>query len=191
MYFVGLDLGQQRDFTAVAVVERLGEGHAAILRVRHLERMELGTPYTRVAERVCEIMLHPELNGKSRLVVDATGVGRPVVDLLRSTGIGVSAVTITGGDSAHSRGEEWHVPRKDLLAHVQVLLEKRALKIARKLKEAEALVRELEAMRVRGEGREHDDLVLAVALACWRARMASVGLRGQPLLGIPAYVAGL
>jgi hypothetical protein len=175
----------------VAVVERLVEG--GMLSVRHLERMELGTPYTKVAERLCEIMMHPALDGNSRLVVDATGVGRPVVDLLRSVGMGVniSAVTITGGDAARGRGEEWHVPRQDLLGHLQVLLEKGELKIARKLKEAEALVRELEAMRVTGEGREHDDLVLAVALACWRGRMGTVGFRARPLLGIPPYCSGL
>jgi hypothetical protein len=37
-----------------------------------------------------------------------------------------SEVTITRGDAAHSRGEWWHVLRKDLLAHVQVLLERGA-----------------------------------------------------------------
>ncbi|MEO8132227.1 MAG: hypothetical protein ABI822_34340, partial [Bryobacteraceae bacterium] len=55
------------------------------------------------------------------------------------------------------------------------------LQIARGLPEMEVLFRELMGMRVRvsaaghesyGSSREgpHDDLVLAVALACWRAR---------------------
>ena len=42
--------------------------------VRHLERMDLGTSYTKVAERVSEIMRNPTMVGQSRLVVDATGV---------------------------------------------------------------------------------------------------------------------
>ena len=57
-YFVGLDLGQSQDFTALAVVERAeaaGEWDAATyahrkhasLRLRHLERVALGTPYRR------------------------------------------------------------------------------------------------------------------------------------------------
>jgi len=50
----------------------------------------------------------------------------------------------------------------------------------------EALVKELESMRVRGDGKEHDDLVLAVALACWRAKIPNVGFRSHRLLGIPA-----
>jgi hypothetical protein len=65
MLFVGLDLGQRKDFTAVAVVERkMGRLHNAAARptllVRHLERVALGTAYTRVVERVCG-MRHPAL----------------------------------------------------------------------------------------------------------------------------------
>jgi hypothetical protein len=49
-----------------------------------LERVALGTPYTRVVERVGEIVRHPEMARGCRLVVDATGAGTPVVDLMRS-----------------------------------------------------------------------------------------------------------
>ena len=39
VYFVGLDLGQKRDPTAMAVVEQ----NEAALGLRHLERIALGT----------------------------------------------------------------------------------------------------------------------------------------------------
>jgi hypothetical protein len=182
MYFVGLDLGQRQDFTAIAVVERdEREWLRAPLLLRHLERMPLGTPYTKVVARVCGIMRHPTMEGRSRLVVDATGVGAPVVELLRSAGMGgrMTAVTITGGDQAHGRGEEWHVPRRDLLAGIEVLLENGELKISRGLGEAVRLMRELASIRVGRrqnaivcptDSGEHDDLAMAVGLACWRAR---------------------
>src|SRR5215471_13910271 len=118
-FFIGLDLGQRQDFTAVAVVEKDDRTWIkAPLLLRHLERMPLGTPYTKVLARVCGMMRHPTMEGRSRLVVDATGVGAPVVELLRSAGMGgrMTAVTITAGDRAHGRGEDWHVPRRDLLA---------------------------------------------------------------------------
>jgi hypothetical protein len=109
MYFIGLDLGQRRDFSAVAVIQR--QDHMAAwspnptcsLFVRDLERMDLGLSYTKVAQRVCEIMQNPAMAGQSRLVVDATGVGAPAIDLLRDAGIGgrTTAVTITGGEQAH------------------------------------------------------------------------------------------
>jgi hypothetical protein len=71
-----------------------------------------------------------------------------------------------------------HVPKKDLVACAQVLLQARRLRVARELPLADVLVRELENFRVRitpaaneafGDWREgqHDDLVFALALAAW------------------------
>ena len=203
MFFVGLDLGQKQDFSAVAVVEREQHRLAFMspafqsMRVRHLERMALGTPYAHVVKRVSEIMQHPALVQQSRLVVDATGVGAPVVEMLRAARppCRVTAVTITSGEQAHGRGEEWHVPKKDLMAGLQVLLEDGQLKIHRKLRESATLVRELTDIRLspRAGGRvgmgadgygQHDDLALAVALACWRARRREIGFGTQRLPGI-------
>jgi hypothetical protein len=203
MFFVGLDLGQKQDFSAVAVVEREEQRLAFLapalqcMRVKHLERLPLGTPYVRVVSRVSEIMQHPALAQRSRLVVDATGVGAPVVEMLRAARppCRVTAVTITAGEHAHGGGEEWHVPKKDLIAGLQVLLEEGRLKIHRKLGESATLVRELTDIRLNtksggrvgmgadGHG-EHDDLALAVALACWRARRIEGGNGTRRLPGI-------
>src|SRR5438045_1798452 len=82
IYFAGVDLGQRQDPTALAVVE--WGGHAAVLSLRHLERMPLGTPYTEVVQRVSRRMRSRQLAGGQRhLIVDGTGVGPAVVDLLR------------------------------------------------------------------------------------------------------------
>jgi hypothetical protein len=95
-------------------------------------------------------------------------------------------VTITGGEqqrnnSGKGNGAAWSVPKRDLLALVQVLLERKELRLAKGLRELGSLVRELTDVRstMRASGRErlgadgcgeHDDLVIALALACWRAR---------------------
>jgi hypothetical protein len=181
MYYLGLDLGQRRDFSALAVVEK----EQRELSVVHLERMELGTPYPRVVTRVCEVMRNPKMGGACKLVVDATGVGAPVVDLLRAAGMTarLTAVTITSGERATGQGERWRVPRGDLLAGLEVALEAGELKICRRMKDAERLVRELERMESEGGGGEHDDLVFAVALAVWRARRAEVGFGVRGLVG--------
>ncbi|MDP9310889.1 MAG: hypothetical protein M3R24_08350 [Chloroflexota bacterium] len=44
------------------------------------------------------------LRGVARLVVDATGVGRPVVDLLKKANLYLEAVTITAGDNVTTEG---------------------------------------------------------------------------------------
>jgi hypothetical protein len=81
--------------------------------------------------------------------------------------------------------------QRDLIAGAQVALDNGELRIARRLKELGSLVRELVNVRMTdspGMGRvrigadgggEHDDLVIAVALACWRAKRSPVGERVQ------------
>ena len=203
MFVVGLDLGQRRDPSALAVVEREEPrlawmpGMPVRLGVRYLETMRLGTSYPDVVARVCDIMLDSRMNGQSHLVVDATGVGAAVVDLLRQAGMKgrTTAVTITGGDRAHGSGDQWCVPKRELLTGLESLLECGELRIARRLPEAERLVKEFENMRMEarvngrwkmgadGEG-EHDDLVLALSLACWRAKWPRNGFGTQRLPGI-------
>jgi hypothetical protein len=180
VYSLGLDLGQKRDHAAVAIVARcLG---SRCYSVSHLERMPLGTTYPRVVERVREMLHDEKLRGQCRLAVDATGVGAPVVDLLRAARLGcdVAAVTITSGERESQSGQAWSVPKRDLIAGVQLLLEQGELRIPRLLRETGALVRELLDVRITmSSGRrvrlgadgfgQHDDLVIALALGCWRA----------------------
>jgi hypothetical protein len=192
MFYVGLDLGQLRDPSAIAVVEK-----TRVIRVRHLERFRLGTLYPSVVERVREITQHRELAGNCALAVDGTGVGAPVVDMLRAARLGcdIAAVTITGGDRQRQAGSVWSVPKRDLIAVVQVLLERDELKLARGLRELAALMRELMdvrssaglggRVRVGADGcGEHDDLVIALALACWRAKRGQIGFGAGRLPGI-------
>lgn len=149
MYYVGLDLGQKRDYSAVIVVGTAFEK----LLVRFAERMPLGMPYPNVVERVRTIVRSDELLGNCVLVVDATGVGAPVVDMLRAAELDceICAVTITGGARGGTKGS---VPKQDLIALVQMLLESGKLRIG-KLREAAGLVRELKSVRtsVRSSGR--------------------------------------
>ncbi len=116
------------------------------------------------------------------LVVDQTGVGRPVVDMLRDVELKPVAVTITGGDAVTQDGGDYRVPKRDLVSVVQILLDSDRLTIAERLKAGAVLTAELGAFKRNislkghdsygndvGSWREnpHDDMVLAVALACW------------------------
>src|SRR4051794_39033210 len=49
-------------------------------RVRHAERFALGTTYPVIVDRVEDRVAEPALIWKTRLVVDGTGVGVPVVN---------------------------------------------------------------------------------------------------------------
>ncbi len=176
-YFIGLDLGQKRDFTALAIVEREGER----LVLRHLERLKLGTAYTEVTDRVRELVGRTMIHGSVTLVMDATGVGLPVFDELRSRGFNPVGVTITGGRLVSVTGGIVKVPKRVLVVTLVTLVESGRLKIATGLPNAPELIDELLGFKVRinqrtrretylaGRGAVHDDIVVAVALACFRA----------------------
>ena len=184
VFLLGLDLGQSTDYTAAAVVERLavpGGASRPLYHIRHVERAKLGTPYPAIVARVQSLMKSEPLKGSTRLVVDATGVGLPVVDLLQQAGLAPIPVSIHGGDEvSYGATGVWRVPKRDLVATLQVLLQTGRLKIADGLAEGPALAQEMLAFRVRIDARSghdtfgndwrenpHDDLVLAVALAVW------------------------
>lgn len=125
-------------------------------------------------------MRSASMRGSASLVVDATGVGRPVVDLFVGAGLQPIAVTITAGAAPSANGTAHRVPKRDLCAILQVLLQARRLRIAAAMCERTSLVDELLAFRVKIDGATardsygagagaHDDLVMALALACWGA----------------------
>ena len=144
--------------------------------------MALGTPYPEVVERVVQVTRSPELAGRCHLAVDGTGVGPPVIDMLRRAKLDckLMPVTITGGQSECMENGYHRVPKRDLIVGLQVLFQRGGLKIPRCLKDGPALVTELAGMRVKitPAGNEqivtwregaHDDQVFAVALAYWAA----------------------
>lgn len=208
-YFLGLDLGQAQDFTALAVLSRprLRGDEPKELRtppydVPHLQRFPLGTPYPEIVTRVVELLGTKHLRG-CFFTADQTGVGRPVVEMLTDAMRGqvtchFCQVTITGGHDVTQGPDGFRVPKKELVATVQVLLQTRRLRIARGLPDAPTLVRELENFRVKiteaanetfGAWREgqHDDLVLAVALAAWAGEHC---LPHEGPVGIPRVLGG-
>jgi len=163
----------------LVILEQMTESRQEIrYHLRHLERFELGTPYPKVITRTGDLLNSRAIRKRATLVADATGVGRPVIDMFDQAGLTPVAVTITGGDTVNRHGSNYTVPKRDLVSTLQVLLQSGRLKIAKQLPEAKALVDELLNFKVKitvnandtyGSWREgvHDDLVLAVALACW------------------------
>jgi hypothetical protein len=183
-YYIGLDLGQTNDYSALAVVSApvAGTGEDDVLSLPHLQRYRLNTPYPDIVAALSRFASAVPLT-RAPLIVDQTGVGRPIVDLLRRA-VGsnrIIPVTITGGQAATVQPDgSRHVPKKDLVTCLVGLLEDRRLKVAKSLPESRTLVDELLNFKVSitpaahetfGAWRhgQHDDLVLAVALACWWA----------------------
>ncbi len=122
------------------------------------------------------------------LAVDATGVGRPVVDMLAAANLPAELVpiTITGGTRVTRDGDGYGVPKRDLVAALRLPLDARRLRWAAELPEARTLERELTGFRAKitaalhdsygHRDGEHDDLLLALARAVWAGEHAVGGV---------------
>lgn len=200
-YAVGLDLGQSADPSALIIAERLdvepAEPGARVSERRdvvHAQRWTLGTPYPRIVEDVCDLLAEPALSD-APLIVDATGVGRGVVDLFRDAHRDGRLsrypipVTITAGELANGL----HVPKQDLVSRIQALLQTGRLLLASEMPLRDQLERELAGFSAKTSAsgrttyealteRIHDDLVIALALAVWhpgsKAQRRIVGRSG-------------
>jgi hypothetical protein len=184
-WFCGVDFGQRNDRTAVCVLEKVarpdeaGRALKPFLDVRHLQRLPIGQGYPDQVAWLTAFLSEHEVLRRARLVVDATGVGVAVVDLLRdSLRRGFTALTITSGNEPTKDGDRVGVPKRDLVSRVAVALQSRRLRVAPDLGDAKELLRELEqfGVTITDTGRDtygarngHDDLVMAVSYAVWQA----------------------
>lgn len=181
-WMVSADLGQAADPTAIGLFERLPTHDV----VRSLERPDLGTPYTDIVRRLGVIVRNPALSDGVDLLLDATGVGRPVVDLAREElrgvpGVRLVAIVIGSGITATQNATTgyWTVPKKVLVVSMQVALQSRKLRVAQGLTLAPTLVDEMRSFKLKvsvdtghqsfeaWRSGDHDDLVLMAAMGAW------------------------
>lgn len=191
--YIGLDLGQQQDYSALAVVRRddppapppapapATEQGPPRLRVTYLYRWPLGTKYGAIVSSVAQFLASPLSSSDPRLVIDGTGVGLAVLELFDAAGVRYDAVSIHGGTTTTHDGRLWKVAKKSLVAAVQVPLQDHRLTVEpATMPYAKELRAELGNFRytitaaaheqfAAWREQDHDDLVLALALACWRA----------------------
>lgn len=193
----GLDLGKQRDFTALTYVER-HEWDLPYTTVPHERRVQyacrsarrwpLGTAYTKIVDDVKDVLEREWY--EPVMCVDASGLGQPVVDYIRRSRskARVIPVTIVGGvsQSVDALGY-WNVAKVILITNAQLLLQQGRLLIAAGMPELTTLLRELQNYRVdvtkagnevysAREG-EHDDLVLSLCMAVWWGERAQRRIR--------------
>lgn len=202
-FFVGLDLGQRQDYTAIAVVERhtiksvdLDAGtrshrEKVRYRCRCLRRLPLGLGYVEVVDKVISLMQSREFLDRSSLVVDASGVGSPVVEMLRkSAKCSLDPVTITSGQNMKIDNYGYKMPRTELMSQLALMLEKRELEISSHAGEIDHIRNELRNLKLRlnARGQEnfdpekdsvHDDLVIALALGLWKAKRSQPSIWGM------------
>jgi len=205
MHLVGVDLGQTVDRAAISIIERSERLQVAPnvpgqyrpendktishYRLMHLEEAPQGTPYPVIVRRIKTIMEIPELMGRAILVIDYTGVGHPVYDMMIEAALSPIKITTTKGYKINEEDKGYSVPKQDIVTVLQVLLQTGRFEYTKKLKLAERFEEQMREFRIKMDKRTahvryenltddiHDDTVISVALPVWYAERTMGGMR--------------
>lgn len=165
----GIDVGKKRDPSALVMLE--GEIRGPRRRIIGADRLPLKKTYPDQAEDMAKFAAGADL-----IMMDGSGVGAAVVDIIRLiTDIPVWSVVTTGGEKAKIVWEEKaiNVPKKAIVEHLGTSLEKGML--THRIPDIQGqrildvLLQEMEKFERRGQKMEaalgkHDDVVMALCI---------------------------
>ena len=156
-YIMGVDLAQIQDYTAITVID--AQSHEVV----HLDRFQ-GKDYPLQKDH---ITLKAQRYNNARIILDTTGVGRPIYEDLRKSGLFAEDYTFSGKS------------KEELIGKLIVFMEEKYIKIP----DIPILQNELRAFEYKylnektGEMLRtikygapqgyHDDTVISLALAVW------------------------
>ena len=200
-WVVGADFGQRRDHSAISILSRQWEidvpeqgswafedldPDAAVLRYDLTDVIEipLGTRWPYVIQRLAEIMGSEQIRSEGgRLVVDATGLGAPLLADLREQGIGpVLGINVTAGQSESASQADSaiiNLGKQPLVTALQVAFERGKIRLGAGVPERfeEQLLNFGPKINRRTgnvayeaiDESQHDDLVISSSLCFWFA----------------------
>ena len=196
-YFFSVDLGTMNDYTAISLLERIprkkpdtglpdrqnkpSPEYTAIYVMRHMERFQLGLDYPTIVNKIKNMMSHERLVRQTALIVDATGAGLPIRQMMQQAGLSPIGITITAGAVVTSGKEGgYNVPKAELVSALNLVFQSRRIKIPTALSMKAEFMKELERFKVTmsntgantyeaAVASVHDDLVLSTAMGVWYA----------------------
>lgn len=155
-YTIGVDLGTINDYSVITVIDR------ETYEVVHHDRFRLDYPLTKE-----HIILQAHKYNNARVIIDATGVGRPIYEDLRQSGVYVEDFTFSGKT------------KEELIGKLAVFIDEMYLKVPN----IPVLIDELKAFEYKYENERtgellknvkygapigyHDDCVISIGLAVW------------------------
>jgi hypothetical protein len=172
-----------------------------IFEIGTIKRLPLGTSYVNVVAAAHALL--SRCPAGSELIVDATGVGKPICDMFVFHGVRPWAVTATAGIEQTIDWPKYtaHVPKLLLISRIQSLLFEQRLKVHAEIPEAPAFLEELRDFRVEysasgnmtynARSGRHDDMISAAAVAAWRLSDGAGGAWHSPSPYLAAVALGL
>lgn len=199
-YWLGVDLGQSQDYTALTILldECLPEwesGHKQILGPRrrtvvHADKFK-GVSYPDIVAHVLRTMSNEKLRGKVRLIVDGSGLGRVVSDLLTDASVPHTAIQMVAGQNWARKGRYVNVGKTLLLENLSVMFATGDLSFVADLPLRQDILHELETFQLemtaagnqvitQGKvGTHHGDLAISLAIAAFASEYLKPGVIGS------------
>jgi hypothetical protein len=203
--YLGLDLGQHQDPSALSAIWKYPENMALPtgprMQCQAVYRWPLGTLYRKIRLDLARLLERSGWEG-AFLAIDETGVGRPVVEefQLAQLPAQICPIYITAGHAAtfDSHQLSFHVPKSELVSTLIAAMDEDRFAFSQGIREAEVILNELRNFRTKitahqhevflaREG-QHDDIVLATAMAAWLLRYLQ---RNAPFEGPVVYESGM
>lgn len=153
-FVVGVDWARYRDYTAVAVLA----GHRDAAKLVGLRQWR-GMDWVGSVAEVARII---DSFPGCRVLCDATGVGDPVLEMLRAAAPSAGVTGLVFSPAV----------KRELVDGLAMLVDRAALQmepdpaLLRQLDRFEAKTTPAGNLRLEAAGNDHDDLVVALALAC-------------------------
>jgi len=199
-FCLSVDLGSEKDYTAISLLERIEKvqdkniptlgGRVMIedpiivtaeLHLQHLERVPLKTPYPTIVDKIKFIVNRPEFVDQIALIVDRTGVGLPVTQMMYQQGLAPIGINIHGGERITTSKDHYGVPKRDLVTALLTAFQMKRVKMPSP--EVLPIIKDFRDelagfnMKINKQtGHDsyeawmesiHDDLVLSVAMGVW------------------------
>lgn len=155
-YVAGLDLAKTEDFTVLIIMNSKRE----VVHADRFHRLEWAMQVARV-KAACDRYHH------AKILVDSTGAGEPVFDLLRRSECNVRPYPFTAKS------------KEDIIQNLALLTEQKEIVLPRaelwevgldELESYEYSVTDAGNTRMGAPSGAHDDCVIATALAAWQGR---------------------
>lgn len=173
-YTMTVDIAKKADYTGIQIYKKkpkiiygkklLGQRDMLINYFDLVRQEKLqGMNYNAIAERVLLLSTVPNLLGKCDIIVDGTGVGEAVVDIMRELNLKPYSIVFTGGDTVREvydtvnnvfggrnniRGamktlKQINVPKKDMVDAANLVLQQGLLRFAPNVKYREDFLLQL------------------------------------------------
>ena len=186
-FYIAIDPARDVDFSALAVIQAANHR----LQVRNLKAFK-HVPYPRQAAYIRSLVNRKVFQqADTRVLLDSTGVGGALADLLVGLGKPLVQITATSGkravcvDGRPKYCRRFHVPKIALLSELLVAMQSSQLEVAEGLALGPLLERQLGGFKARfsaagnitfqAEDTEaNDDLISALALAAWYHRKGCI-----------------